>query len=295
MIIGLLLLFITGILWVMQGSVVSNAAAKNLNLSFIQLMMGASMMICIFPLKFFVDIAVNPITAAALIGAGICSGTAFKLLNNAMQIGPNGLTWAIAQSAFALPFLMGIIFFKVPCSIIRGAGIALLIISMILMGISGKNEATFKGGKTKWVIFSLLAYSVIGLSQCGGNLPSYFIKDTVSDIYNLLFRSGLVAAGFFIGSAINIILFDRKNFTARGTCKEIAVLIFSTVTSSICMFKALDILAKENAGAIGYPIVTGLSIVLFMFYTAFKLKEYPSRQSVGSILLCLAGIIALIF
>lgn len=79
MIIGLLLLFITGILWVMQGSVVSNAAAKNLNLSFIQLMMGAIMMICIFPLKFFVDIAVNPITAAALIGAGICSGTAFKL------------------------------------------------------------------------------------------------------------------------------------------------------------------------------------------------------------------------
>lgn len=61
------------------------------------------------------------------------------------------------------------------------------------------------------------------------------------------------------------------------------------------MFKALDILAKENAGAIGYPIVTGLSIVLFMFYTAFKLKEYPSLQSVGSILLCLAGIIALIF
>lgn len=295
MLTGFLLLFITGILWVMQGAVVSNAAAKKLNLSFIQLITGAVMMICIFPLAFFVDITINPLTTASLIVAGGCSGAAFKLLNKAMQIGPNGLTWAMAQSAFAIPFLMGIIFFDVPCSFLRGTGIFLLIISMILIGLSGKNETNFKAGKTKWIAFSLLAYIVIGLSQCGGNLPSYFIKDSISDIYNLLFRSGLVAAGFFISAAVNIILFDRKNFTAHGTCKEIAMLFLSTVSASVCMFKALDILTAENAGTIGYPVVTGLSIVLFMFYTAFKLKEHPSWQSVGSILLCLAGIAALTF
>lgn len=295
MLTGLLLLIFTAVLWVMQGSVVSTAAAKKLNLSFIQMTMGLIVMICILPLKFFVEISVSPLTVVSLIVAGACNGAALKLLNKAMQIGPNGLTWAIAQSAFATPFLMGIIFFRVPCSVIRGIGIALLIISMILMGLSGKNENNFSGSRSKWILYSMMAYAVIGLSQCGGNLPSYFIEDSVSDIYNLLFRSALVAAGVFIAALINMIFFDRENYTARGTFREIVILFFSTVIASVCMFKALDILVKKDSGAIGYPIVTGLSIVLFMLYTAFKLKEYPSWRSVGSVLLCLIGIAALIF
>lgn len=295
MLTGLLLLVVTALLWVMQGSVVSNAAEKKLNISFIQMMMGLFVMICILPLKFFVEIAVNPVTVIALIFAGIFNCMAFKLLNKAMQIGPNGLTWAIAQSAFAVPFLMGIFFFKVPCSVIRGTGLALLIISMVLMGLSGKNDNNIKGSKSKWIFFSLLAYVVIGLSQCGGNLPSYFIEDSVADIYNLLFRSALVATGFFIGALVNVLAFDRGNFTAKGTVKEIIVLIFSTVMASVCMFCALDMLVKKSAGAIGYPIVTGLSIVFFMIYTAFTLKERPTWQSIGSVFICLAGIAALMF
>ena len=58
MLTGLLLLVVTALLWVMQGSVVSNAAEKKLNISFIQMMMGLVVMICILPLKFFVEIAV---------------------------------------------------------------------------------------------------------------------------------------------------------------------------------------------------------------------------------------------
>lgn len=295
MLIGLSLLVVTAVLWVIQGAVISSAAEKKLNLSFIQAAMGLIVMIFTLPLKFFVDISVEPIIVVSLIGAGICNGGAFKLLNKAMEIGPNGLTWAMSQSAFIAPFLMGIIFFDVPSSFIRTTGIAVLLLSMILMGVSGKNDNSIKGGKGKWIIFSLLAYIVIAMSQCGANLPSYFIKDSVGGICNLLFRSGLVACGFFIGSSVNMIIFERGNLFAPGTFKEIILLTFSIVMGAVCMFRALDILVANNAGAIGYPIVTGLSIVLFMVYTALKLKERPTWQSIGSVALCLIGIIALIF
>ena len=295
MFIGILFLVLTSILWVVQGVVVSVAAEKKLNLSAIQTVMAFIIMCLTLPL-FFVAGKVNIIIVIALIVGGICNCGANLLMNLAMKNGPHGMTWAISQSAFVIPFIMGIFVFKVPCSPIRAAGIILLLISMAVMGIYGKKDEGGQGtGKFNWIIFCVLAYIVIGMSQCGGSLPSYFIADSVSSISNVLFRVGLLCTGIFIGGLLNWMFVDHIPVCRNGFAKQTFLLTASTITSSLLTFKAFDIITGYDAGAIGYPVITGLSIAFFFVYTAVKLKEKLSIPAIIGVLLCLTGIAGIIF
>ena len=67
----------------------------------------------------------------------------------------------------------------------------------------------------------------------------------------------------------------------------------STIGATVCLFYGLDCMAKAGAGAIGYPMATGVTIASFQVYTAVVLKEKLSPLSLSGILFCLTGTILL--
>ena len=295
MVIGIFLLVCTSILWVVQGAVISTAAEKKLNLSAIQTF--AALIIMCFTLPFIAVAGVpDRLTFLALTVAGFANCGAYQFMNLAMKNGPHGMTWAISQSAFAVPFLMGITVFDVPCSAIRGISLVMLAASMIIMGIFGKkDDSGHPGEKIKWAVFCLCAYIVIGISQCGGSLPSYFITDSGNTTAYVLLRVGILSIGICAGGLFNLAFFDRIPVCKPGFAVHTLLLTAAMIAASLLAFKAFDLIAGAGAGAISYPIVTGLSIAFFFIYTAIKLKEHPSAPAIAGILMCLAGIIGIIF
>ena len=293
MAIGIIFLFITAIMWVILGAVISHAAQRNLNLGFIQ---GAGAIILAavtLPLYFLTDMSVPKQVLIAVPLSGIGNYMTFILMNKAMQKGPNGLVWAMIQSAFVLPFLMGIIFFNVPCPKTRIIGLIMLVLAMIIMGVFGKKEES-KGEKRSyiWIVFTVLGFLVAGATQSCANLPSYLIKEEAGGILTALFRAGLSSGGIFATFFVHGLI-DKKIFQWKDCINSTIVMTIATVLSLVFTFIGLDRLAKCNAGAIAYPMIVGISIAIFMIYTAIRLKEKLSFPALCGVLLCLGGIVVI--
>ena len=289
---GILFMTITAFWWVVLGAVISNAAQKNLNLSFIQGGSAILIMLVTLPLYFFAGIDIPLPVLIALPVSGLCNYATFIFMNKAMQTGPNGLIWAMVQSAFVMPFLMGVLFFGVPCSVTRVIGLFLILAAMVMMGLVGNSKGSAGTGKMAWILFALTSYLLAGITQCSANLPSYILPPGNSNLLNVLFRVGLGSSGFFFGYIFHGMI-NRKAYGWNGCMPSTLIMAVTTIASMLFTFFGLDFLAQNNAGAIGYPIVVGVSIAVFMVYTAIKLKEKLSFSTLCSVLLCLAGIIVI--
>ena len=287
---GISFLTVTGIMWVLMGAVISRAAQKQLNISFIQGFSGLLIAFLILPAAFTGKLPVWQVGLTIFI-AGFFNYYIFLLVNKAMKIGPNGLIWAMFQSAFVIPFIMGIALFSVPCSVIRLIGLLLLVCSTVLMGFSGREKPRERSGNrsNKWLYYTVIGFFLTGLDQAGNNLPSYFIKEEAFDFCGLIARSGFCGAGF-AAAWMSHILFNKENRIARNCMLDTVLMTGSIIGATICLFYGLDKLASIGAGAIGYPLATGVTIAAFQLYTAIVLKERLSWLGIFSILLCLTGI-----
>ena len=291
MFVGIIFLFITAILWDVLGAVISHAAQKKLNLGFIQ---GAGMIILFLlaiPTYFMEK---NAMPLAILITTPICgisNYATFLLMNKAMQCGHNGLTWAMVQSAFISPFLMGILFFNQSCSATRIAGILILLLSMLIMGFYGKNSnQTNSEKKHLWLLYTLGGFIAAGIGQCTANIPSYLLQENSATLLTAFSRTGLGALGTFVAFLIHGIV-NKKIYDWHNCIKPTLVMSFTTMLVLFFTFFALDILAANNAGSIAYPMIVGISITLFFIYNAIKLKEKLSISALCGVILCLIGII----
>lgn len=297
MAVGIFFLVLTGILWVGVGAVINASARKGLSLDFIQGMGALLMMIIAAGVFFFGDSKLHPVSMVILPVAGVVNYLVFLIARKAMASGPSGLTWAIMQSSFVMPFLMGVIFFDVPCSLWRWLGITLLFASMFVMGCGAKIPENSDGGKAKksvWLFFTLLAFCSAGLCQSCFNLGSYFIKETTSGVDNLLFRSGVNATGAFALFLLSP-LWNKRAWDHKDCLRRIPLFFLCTVIATVSLFKGLDSMASCGAGAIGYPITMGSSIISFLVYTSWQLKEKLSVTAWCGVALCIAGIVLLTF
>ena len=291
MLLGILSLVLTGSFWVALGIVISKSAQKDLDLKFIQ---GAAGILVVLPALPVLPFSSLPdlLSSCLLLLAGAGNYCIFNLMNKAMKIGPNGLTWAMIQSAFVMPFIMGIVFFAVPCPGIRLAGIVLLLTATALMGLSGGKQGGC-GFSRKWLLLTVTGFVLAGLNQCCANLPSYLLKQTQTDGAGLLIRTGISGAGtaavwFFPCLA------GRKKILAPNCVPGILTMAAGTVAATVTLFFGLDRLAAAGAGAVGYPVAMGVTIMMFQIYTAVILREKLSLSGALSIFLCLAGIGCLI-
>ena len=116
MLAGILFQITAGIVWIGAGAVISHAAKKGLSLDFIQGGSALIIMVLTLPVFFFRNMELHTLSLGALVLSGVVNYICFIAAQKAMAKGPSGLTWAMMQSSFVMPFLMGILFFNVPCS-----------------------------------------------------------------------------------------------------------------------------------------------------------------------------------
>jgi multidrug transporter EmrE-like cation transporter len=300
MLLGLLFVTITGISWILAGALMSYVTAKNWNTYhyLMQTSIGGAVLCFAFMPFMGPEFSGLPSLTVCLLCfiTGLVNIQGMGLISKAMSLGPNGLVWSLAQSALIFPFIMGICLGSVP-TIIRICG-ALLIIAGIIAAGFARNTKAKAGEKNarskKWLLVTLAAFMVIGLSQCLANLPSYF---SAEDAGGGLWR-GVIGSFGSVCSMLLTMLCSRE--ARQQKCPQRLIFFSATlpclipgIIQNIFFYRGLDLLARANAGSIGYPLCTGICIAGFTIYTAIKLKEKFTIIALTSTLLCLFGIVAI--
>ena len=293
MVSGIFFALATALLWVGIGAVQGYGGRRHLNLALMQ-SASAVLLIGIYAIQCTVTdswsvphgsiLMIMPLAGAANLFTMVTMG-------KAMEHGPNGIVWALIQSALVMPFTMGILFFHVPCTPGRLAGLVIIVFSMIIMGVSARsNDARSKG--TKWILTTLEGFLAAGITQCLENLPSYFVRGDMEAgvaLRCILYQVGtLIAFMFFYGK-------EKESWRGLRPARW-AILFLTAVTflSLLTLLWSLDAFAMCNLGAIGYPLVLGSSNIMFFIYTAIVLRERPKPAAVLGMLSGVAGIAMLI-
>ena len=290
--LGLFFLITTGISWVVIGIVISATARQGGNLNRIQ---ADSAWICILVSMVFLSFPSHHLpsieVSILLLLAGAANYFAFDLMNRAMQWGHHGIVWSMVQSALIWPFLLGVIVFDVVCTLPRGIGLMLILGGILLTGMLQKQTAQEAAPTSRhWFAVTLAAFTIAGLSQCLANLPSYLGSADTGNVGK--------AAVLQCGTLLAFCMTAWHNGKWRGKTRWKPVLILSGANLAaqyFLFYRGLDLVAQAGAGAIGYPVILGSSILGFTLYSACFLHEKITLLSGVSFASCLSGVILLSF
>jgi len=293
MILGILLLVATGSSWVVIGAVIGHASKRGLPVSSIQacsaavsVLVGGTVLFChpdpdcAFPVRFW--------TMASIFGSGFFNYFVLQLMGKAMKSGPNGIVWAIVQSALVFPFLVGVTVFGVALTGPRIGGIIAIVAALALFGFARENRVHGHGWRAAAIGSLLLA----GINQNLSNLPSYFPEAAaVSSV------SRSLSAAF--GALAAFVLANRKSLPSRiGDLNNPAVWKFTAclagsglTTGYFLLYRGLNLVAEAGAGAVSYPVLVSSCIASFTLYSRFILKEKMKPLQLGGLGLALVGII----
>ena len=292
---GIFSLVLVGLSWTVVGAVMGLAPKKKLDPAVLQLT-GAVITVtaCSFLLP---GTDINTIDGTTLFWVGLdywATGALncimLILMALAMQKGPNGIIWAIIQSAMIFPFMTGMIFFGVEPKAVRIAGLLLILLSLALSGF-GKGNSSKKG---KWKLMAFAAFLITGVVQNLSNLPSYF--ESAQKI-TPVFRTMGIASGVLSTAVIRVLLqrnwsMFKENFKSKWLwIFTFALQFFGLIFAIIFQFPGMDALARCGLGSVSYPLLVGSCLVGFSLYSMFILKEKNSLLQFASLGCCLAGII----
>lgn len=292
---GIFSLVLVGLSWTVVGAVMGLAPKKKLDPAVLQLT-GAVITVttCSFLLP---GTDINTIDGTTLFWVGLdywATGALncimLILMALAMQKGPNGIIWAIIQSAMIFPFMTGMIFFGVEPKAVRIAGLLLILLSLALSGF-GKENSSKKG---KWKLMAFAAFLITGVVQNLANLPSYFESaQKITPVYRALF----LASGVLTTAVIRVI-WQRNWNSFRENLKSkwlwiftFALQFFGLIFAILFQYPGMDALARCGLGSVSYPLLVGSCLVGFSLYSMFILKEKNSLLQFASLGCCLAGII----
>ena len=292
---GIFSLVLVGLSWTVVGAVMGLAPKKKLDPAVLQLT-GAVITVtaCSFLLP---GPDINTIDGTTLFWVGLdywATGALncimLILMALSMQKGPNGIIWAIIQSAMIFPFMTGMIFFGVEPKAVRIAGLLLILLSLALSGF-GKENSSKKG---KWKLMAFAAFLITGVVQNLANLPSYFESaQKITPVYRALF----LASGVLTTAVIRVI-WQRNWNSFRENLKSkwlwiftFALQFFGLIFAILFQYPGMDALARCGLGSVSYPLLVGSCLVGFSLYSMFILKEKNSLLQFASLGCCLAGII----
>ena len=292
---GIVSLIIVGLSWTLAGVIMGLAPKKKIDPGIVQLTGSAMLLVAVAVLLCFTDLkAVEPKAlfwcGLAFFMAGVSNCVMLVLMSHAMQKGPNGIIWAIIQSAMIFPFMTGILFFGVQPTFIRFVGLFMILGSLFLSGTGKKNEAN--GGN--WKLLAFICFVLTGITQNMANLPSYF--SSTQDVHPL-FRVLCLSAGGFTGALIRTwYLRDqiplKKNLTSKWMWTfNLIIQSLGIIFAVYLQYPSMDALARHGAGSLAYPLLVGSCVGGFSLYSMFILKEKSTPAQKAALLCCLAGII----
>lgn len=293
---GIISLVIVGMSWSLTGAVMGAAPKKKIDPASVQLTGTVISIICCSILLCFTG-EQNVPSAALFWGglsyfmSGVLNCIMLIIMSKAMQRGPNGIIWAIIQSAMIFPFLTGILFFGVKANFIRIMGMVLLLISLALSGLSRPNKTT---GNGRWKMLAFAAFIITGFVHNFANIPSYF--ESVQRI-TPYFRSLMGASGAFI-AAFLLLIFQKKTklFIENTKSKwlwifSMGLQFFSLIFAIYLFYPGMDTLARCGAGSLSYPLLVSSCLIGFFFYSLLVLKERNTPLQYASLACCLTGIV----
>ena len=214
-------------------------------------------------------------------------------MSAAMQRGPNGIIWAIVQSAMIFPFTMGILFFGAEFNVFRGIGIFMLLAALGMFGFLKDNSQS----SGKWQLLTLFSFLSTGGIHVFSTLPSFFPEaQEVSSVA----RAASSAAGMMAASVIcNVIRKGKPFWTEFFQQLRMPILwkfvlvmqLFSLFGLYFLMYPGLDVMAQHGIAGMGYPLMVGSCIVIFPLIGFFFLKERINKAQVVAFLCCIGGLI----
>lgn len=202
----------------------------------------------------------------------------------AIQTGFLSLSALVMQYSLIVPAMYGIIMLNEPIKITLLLGIALLIVSLMLVTLKGKETGTRP--TLKWAIFAGLSF--IGNGLCG----------TVQKVQQLDFGGQYKSEFMIVALAISamlmtvfVLIYERKDLL-YNIKKGALISAGSGVCNGICNFLIM-VLAGMLPASVMYPVVSAggtiaTSLAAFLIY-----REKMSRRQLIGLGLGILAIVAL--
>lgn len=298
MLFGIFAMVLVGASWTIYGGVMGKAPRENIDVSVLLfwtfVASAVVSIVCGTVFQGFPQTSAYGLLIAfsSQFISGFFNYWQLDMMSRAMQKGHNGTVWSIVQAGFVFPFFMGILFFSVPLTWVRGTALFLAVASVAVSGYS--REA----GAGKWLIPALTAFLMTGISQSLSNLPSYYPEaECVSSVW----RTAALSSGFIAGAVIrNImrlpqffpdVLASARNVKLWKYCFMLQGI--EIIVNYFLLYPGMDSLSRASAGAVAYPLMVSCCLLVFDLYSLLVLREKQSVRQWSALLLCILAVIGL--
>ena len=217
-------------------------------------------------------------------------------MSKAMQEGPNGIIWAILQSAMICPFLLGVLYFGEEARWVRWTGLALMLLALVCFAFAKDNQ---RGTGNAWKYRAFLYFAICSVQQCIGMLPFYY--EEAKGFPNIL-RSTSTGAGLFAAPLL-FFLCRHRSGAWRTIWEEVhkphlwkyvaAMLSVDLLLTYALLYPGMNTMTDVGLGNACYPLLVGSCIVSFSLTSIFLLRERPRLIQYFALLCCLLGILLL--
>jgi drug/metabolite transporter (DMT)-like permease len=221
---------------------------------------------------------------SVLFAATFSLGTVCSFM--AIRTGPLSLTSLITQCSLVIPAIYGLIFLNEPIKMTMISGIILLLISIFLLNMKGKDENT--NISFKWAVFAFLSF--LGNGVCS-------VVQKVQQIESGgLYKSELMIIAYAITAVLLICFawFTEKGYIVQNIKKGFLYSLVCGLANGIVNFFVL-MLATRMAASIMFPVVSAGGIVTTSLIAITVYREKLSLNQKFALMLGIAAILVLNF
>ncbi|MBO7741968.1 MAG: hypothetical protein J6S21_05385, partial [Victivallales bacterium] len=209
---------------------------------------------------------------------------------------PNGIIWAIIQSALVFPFIGGVLFYDVAPTAVRITGILMLLLALALFALCKSNS---RDGSRFWVVEAFICLAMCAVQQNISTMPSYY--EAAHGVPSLV-----RALASVLGILISAIIYNAVRMTPerwkqiRGNLRNytlwkyiFALQFFNLIFAYTLFYPGMNVMADHGMGGMCYPVMVGSCIVSFTLSSILVLKERFQKVQVFALIACILGILFL--
>lgn len=296
---GIFAMVLVGSSWCLTGFIMGDAPKKGVDPCLVQffgflLTIAASLLVLLGTDSFpHCPLPVLLLTCGALALGGALNFFMLLIMSYAMQRGPNGIIWAIIQSALIFPFLGGVLFFHVAVTGERLLGLAALLAALGFFACGKDNSRQGTG----WKLPAFLCLMICAVQQNLTTAPAYFEEAReVNSIVRTLASAtgGLLAALLYLLFRSSPAKTLVANLHKPALWKYVAGLQgFNLIFAYTLFYPGMNVMADHGLGGMCYPLMVGSCIISFTLLSATALKERLRPLQALGLALCLLGLVML--
>lgn len=201
----------------------------------------------------------------------------------AMRDGHTGVVLAIVQSAMAVSFLAAIVFWGEPFSPLRVAGLALVVLMIVLLAPRERPAQAPQG--LGWFALALLAFATNGIGQVLYVAPSHLPP---APGFTLLQVPVFMGAAFL---ALLPALVRQRAAVSRPLSGLALALALLGIINLALILVCVALLKPLALSGIVYPVSTAGGLVLFSLYSRLVLREEYTLQKWGGLAIGIGGLV----